>query len=235
MKLVNLSLIATVVTLSCTSCSSKKSDPVPTPDPLVELWGGEDSLYTPENNLRVTSVTVEDTKVVTATVADGKLLLKSVDGGNTVVRFTGNDNKTGAIRARVLTPFYIWKNLVNHATYKPRVTVKAADAALAASITAELTAALATTYTLQFIDEDSLRYRNAASVPPVQAKYSFKDLTFTLSMNDVTNYYKVITHKDRMILGLENDLTTRYRALHTGKDIESVVTVEYVQQQLPPG
>jgi len=235
MKPVNLLLSATAFTLFSTSCSHQQTEAPARPDPLVELWSGEDSLYTPENNLQAASVTVEDGAVMSAVVQNGKLLLKAAVGGNTIVHITGTDNRKAVIRTRSLTPFYIWRNLVNHATYKPQVTVKTTDVALKAAITSELSEKVAKPFYLQFNDKDSARYRNESGAQPVMAGVKFENLRFTLTLNGTTTHYTVHTHKDRYILGLENDLTAHYQALYPGKGIESVLTVEYVQQQLPPG
>lgn len=235
MKPINLLLTATAFVLFSTSCSHQQTEAPARLDPLVELWTGEDSLYTPENNLQAATVTVEDGAVMNAAVQNGKVLLKAAVGGNTIVTITGTDNRKASIRARSLTPFYMWRNLVNHATYKPQVTVNVTDAVVKAAITAELLAKVAKPYYLQFNDKDSARYRDESGAQPVMAAVKFENLKFTLTLNGATTHYTVLTHKDRYILGLVNNLTAHYQALYPGKGIESVVTVEYVQQQLPPG
>ncbi|WP_188951662.1 hypothetical protein [Filimonas zeae] len=231
----NLLVIAFAFTLLSTSCNRKETTSAPLPDPYLELWHGEDTLYTPENNMQVASVTVSDNKVLTASVTGGKAFLKTVEAGGVDVEFTGIDGRKEKLRVWVRVPFYMWRSLVNHATYKPQVKVKIADAALSAAVTKELTEKLAKPYYINFRNEDSAWYFNIPETQRFTAWYSYKDLRFILKVNGETNEYKVLTHKDRKILGLEQDLTTRYQALHPGKGVELVVTVEYVQDQLPPG
>ncbi|MDJ1479972.1 hypothetical protein QNI16_05700 [Cytophagaceae bacterium YF14B1] len=236
MKLINLLLFSAFI-LFFTACTKKETIPEPEPpkETAIELWLGEDSLYTPENNLVVTQATVAHPDAVSAVVENGKVRLKALqEVGATYVTLTDATNQSIQIVVWTLTPYQL-KNLVNHATYKPSVKVQAADAATSATITAELEAKIAKPFRMQFRSSGMAIYWEEGVANPLQASYQFGDLQLEFTVNEVKHLYKVHTHTDRTILALEQDLTAYYQALYPDKGIESVVTTEYVQHLLPPG
>lgn len=231
--------------------------PDPIEDPTLWLWTGEDTLLRVDGDLSAYTVSTDLEEVATAEVTDEGILITAGRYGNTVVHLDAGGDRRHSISVRSMLLAGDWENLAGDENYMNGVVVDAADAVFAEELAAELlekfreeTERLIGYRFSPYVNSSTgeldsarfMKFSHTAQQDPIlrpasSGSYSFGELSLTLqpSGDNEKEVYRLLPYPDRMILGLQRDLTPHYQDLYPDKGIRQVTVTRHLKQWLPPG
>lgn len=148
-----------------------------------------------------------------------------------------------------------WESLAGDETYKNSVVVETEEAAFAEELRTEIkqelqeetadligysfrpytsTAGIDSLIFMKFIHSTQLH--EPSLKPASRGSYSFGELSLTLNpAGGGEEVYRLLPYPDRMVIGLQQDLTLHYQNLYPGQGIRKVTVTRHLKQRLPPG
>ncbi|CAL1519407.1 hypothetical protein [Chitinophaga sp. MM2321] len=205
----------------------------------VELWAGQDTVISISGAPKQYTVSSENEEIARVVIQDNRILITTDLPGSTIIHITDGANNTSTIKLRALSVIGTWRRAEGDESLKARIFVETGDPVFADELQRQLFEATikqpGTNYMIHFSTDPVMTFTERQQNTVLrEGEFLFRNLTLTLTHNAIEDVYK-IKPLDYGVIGLEQDLTAHYKALHPDKDIKKVVIVTHVRKATFPG